>query len=322
MRPLELIMLLCIAGAGILSRSASADNEKPVDRYKILITCTVLIYFAKTMAILLVGYADLRYHAEALIVVSLMLLCSFYIKLASHKIWTLFIILIFSVSVISNLQPVLRNSVQPKLLSAFINTEAFTPDEETKEIERILLEDSGLENAGDIRLFYIGGSPFKDPYILGAYTDIKAFARISNINVVRLLYLMGSYIRPDYIYALENEKYWVDILRETYLIDMIAETPPLYSVEALPPLGKSGIRANSIYDNDWVNGVGRYSPLILFRYTEEHREKLEGAVAFEAGGVSARVQELIIDEYWIYAEFARDINLEPFAYPNEILIIK
>ncbi|MCL2099021.1 MAG: hypothetical protein FWH24_01110 [Oscillospiraceae bacterium] len=320
-RPFEFFMLLIAAAAGILSKGAA--REIPVKNFKMITIFTVLIYSAKTLAVILVGYGDLRYHAETLAIVSLVLLCAGYTAFKNRKVWIYFTALLFSVLVMTNLQPALmRNNIEPKLLEAFINTAAVTPDFETLEIERILTEDSGAENARDIRLFYIGGRIFRDPYVLGAYTDLKSYARISNIDEDRLLYLMKNYIKPDYIYASENEQQWVDILRENYFITLISETPPLYGIKELKQLGENGIRANSLSNSDWNNGIGiLYPSVIIFRNTETNRKKLENARRFETGGFYADITYLDFDDYWIYAEFARNTELEPFAYPNEITII-
>jgi len=325
-RPVELIMLLGIAGTGILSRSKFPNNrknyEKPVKSFRLLFIFTILIYIMKTMAIIMVGYGDLRYHTEALIIVSLIILCAIYGSLANHKVWIYFTILIFSISVMNNMQPAFKDTIQPKLLNAFINTEIITPDSETKEIEKILMEDGGFPDNGEIRLFYVDSDPYR-PYSLGAYTGIKAYARITNINEERLLYLVKNYIDPNYIYLPEGEKKWLHILREHYLINIISEKPPLYNIAALKELDDNFIRLSSISDANWNNGVDQKSSTMLFRNTVVHRMKLENAVGFEINGIYAEIENISeFSDDWIYVKFKSDIDLAPFAYPNEIKILK
>jgi len=225
-------------------------------------------------------------------------------------------------SIVSNLQPAFKDNIQPKLLNAFINTKVITPDDETKEIEQILTKDSGAINAGDIRLFYVDSDPY-NAYKLGAYTELKTYARITNITEERLLYLLKNYINPDYIYLPAKEKGWIPVISEHYLLYSISEIPPLYSVSALKQIDDNSIRAGSISDNNWNNGIRVNSPIILFRNSSENRIKLENAVGFEIDGIYVKIVEINeFSEDWIHVRCEANIDLNPFAYPGEIKIIK
>jgi len=327
-RPVESILLLCAAGTGILSRGFGAGEvQKPKSgKFKALLIFTLVIYTAKSLAIFLVGYSDLRYHTETVIIIALTLLCAFYTKLAESKIWICFLALIFSVSAITNLHPAFKDGVQPKLNSAFIDTAAIVPDTGTKELEVILAKESG--DISGVRLFFIYSDNdyviSTNPYRLGAFTDIKSYARISNITEERLLYLVKYYIKPNYLFVPKNDLNWLNILREHYLIGAVTDAPPLYSVgAALEELGAESVRASSFSDSNWTDGVSARSPVLLFRNSEENHKKLESAAILGVGGVYIGVASFYSDDNWIHITCDADTyELEPFAYPNVINVLK
>jgi len=338
-RPVELVMLLGIAATGILSKiKFSDDNEidetsetneiyeekkKSNKRFKLLFILTIVVYCIKTFAVIMVGYADLRYHMEAMTILSLIILCAIYRSLDTRKIWICFTVVVFSMSVIVNLQPMFKDSIQPKLLNAFINTAAITPDDETLAIEKVLKEATGEESADGFRLFYVDTNPY-NAYKLGAYTKIKTYARISNINEERLLYLMKNYIKPEYIYLPPAESTWLHFLSEHFIMNMLSETPPIYTAAELSPLGDDCIRLSSTADSNWDRGISTsYSSLFLVRNSKENRAKLKDAVALESGGAYAGIEEMIYkDDNWIHVRCVADIDTSTFVYPNEIKIMK
>jgi len=322
-RPVELCMLLGTTAMGLLSKIAGpGGDKKPAGNFKILFILAISIYAAKTMAVILVGYADLRYHTEAVIILFLMILCAVYISLRDHRAWIYFIVLIFSVSVINNLQPLFKDSMPPRLLNSFIDTAAITPDAETKEIENLLEQSSGIKNAAGVRLFCID-SNYYNAYPLGAYTEIKTYARISNISEERLIYLMKYYIKPDYIYFPETERQWTHIIKDHYIINMLSEKPPLYEITPLEPTDKNSIRLSDVSDRNWDRGVGVHLKLLLVRNTDENRVKLENAAGLEVDGIYAAVEDVYeSSETWIHVRVRGNIDPEIFAYPNIIQIKK
>jgi len=318
-RPIEIIMILGMTGIGIISKNNGDYARKNFKTIKILLLLVLLIYSAKTFSIMVVGYGDLRYHVEALVIVSLIILCSLFYSFANYKAWTCLIGLILVISITNNLQPAFQKDILPKIFGAFIDIAAITPNSSTKEIEQILVENGGFTNNRDIRLFFLDGNSF----VIGAYTGIKCYANPYNLNKERLLYLVENYIKPDYIFALEKSKKWIEVLSEHYLINPISANHPLYRLMDLSDFVIKGIiRASNLTDRNWKNGIGQSTQIVLFENTYENYKKLKNAKYLKAESISIRISEIAEVGKWIHVKCEGSVNLEPFAHPNEIIIIE
>jgi len=254
-RPMELCLLLGSAGLAVLcafsafvregqgaedsrlsqnaddSRSRSgrhAAGDGLIAHSRFLFVCVLLIYFCKTLAILLVGYPDLRYHAESVALIALTLLCLLRRGLRRPRLWLAFTSAVFLLSAVIYVQPALQQ-ILPVLFAPILPPATAGVDPEAEEIGRILDEHSGAADRRDIRLFFLDGHSFK----IGAFTGVKCYGHITNINEDRLLYLLDRYIKPGYLYATEAQNHWLDLLRESYRITRITEDYPLYSIANL-----------------------------------------------------------------------------------------
>jgi len=323
-RPLNALVLLGMAGAGILAKT---NNEKEKN-YAILLWVTVLIYFLKTMLIAGVGYGDLRYHAETMVILSLMILCGIYRLYADKKVWAGFLALIFFAASVNHFQPALNNSVL-KSSEPVINIAAVTPTPEITAMEKFLTEYAGPEYKNEIRLFFIGNYVNNNygnfPYAFGAYTGIKSYSDIRNINEERLLYLIENHIKPNIIYAGPESNKWIDFLSDNYLLNPISEVFPLYKITARND-GANVIYAYRLTDNNWRGGVGIAAPsknIILFKNTEINTEKLKNAKGLKSGEIYMNIAKITETDDWIHVICEpTDAGLERFAYPNEIMIVK
>ena len=290
--------------------------------YRIMLAVIAVIYVAKTVAIYLVGYGDLRYHAELLVIVSFIILCTLYrnvdLKQAKARVWSGFLALVCVVSAVSSFQP-MANSMGPRLVAPFIDTTRILPQGHLLAFEQLLMEHGQHPCGRDVRIFSLEGL---DVFVLGAFTDILAFGKITNINEQRLLYLMEHFIQPNYVYANDEFNEWMAVLSRYYLLRRVGES---YAF-ALTPLGdftQAGTaQAVNFYDGNWEYGVHREEQVILFENTPENYGVLSDAAALRTSALSVGIVSIATTEDWIRVYTEISVSLSAFAYPNEIMVLR
>lgn len=98
------------------------------------------------------------------------------------------------------------------------------------------------------------------------------------------------------------------------------------NIEVIPleknNINSNHIRAASITDDNWRNGVGIKVPILLFNNTRNNSEILKDAKQLKVGDKIIDVISIDTDAQWIHANFSEDTDLKTFAYPNDIEVIK
>lgn len=321
-RPITIIVTLGITALSICSvREDKIDNKKSLN-VRILWLCIIVVYIVKSAVIYLVGYSDLRYHAESIIIVLFFLLCTIYRKgnWEGYKraIWPSFVLIILFVSIMSSFQSV-ANNLRPRLNEPFVDLSKIMPSESTQKLESLLIEHGQFYSERDIRLLKIYGL---NVFEFGAHTDILTFASIVGKNEVRLLYLVDNFIQPNYIYVEGEFDKWVEVLSRYYLISRVGDS---YAF-ALTPLGyfcdQERIQASNQIDADWNNGVNRNAQALLFENTPENNRLLNDAIGFRTDAISVGIVLIYKTSEWIYVFTEYTVKLNDLSYPKEITILR
>jgi hypothetical protein len=219
-RPVEMVVLLGITAVGIVSINTRNSNGHETKGLTALVICIVVIYIAKSIAIYLVGYSDMRYHAETIVVVFFTILCKYCVKNAKPMIWSGFAVLVCFVSLTANVQPII-NGLSPRLTVPFVDTERVLPLEATLELEELLMAHGQHENGRDVRLLAMSGINI---FEFGAHSNILSFAPPEQLNDARLLYVVENFIRPNYIYTDDESSRWVVTLSMYYHLDRVGDS--------------------------------------------------------------------------------------------------
>lgn len=202
LRPISAAVI--VGGLGIALASVRLGKAQPRG-FTISLAVWLVIYAAKTAAIVLVGYPDLRYHSETLIIVIFLTLCWISRRYNNPKVWMGFAVAVCLFSVIH-----LNFGI-----GAFDN---IRPTEYIQEISQLMIDHSGSKE--DIRFFNLYRGAF-NAYSFGAHTRIRTFAHIEGINEERLLYLTENFIRPNYIYSPDRMSQWMIRLNRYYEIERL-----------------------------------------------------------------------------------------------------
>jgi len=320
-RPVMLIITSGATAMGIMS-NIKGKQKKLSWRYKSFLICIFVIYIVKTLAIYLVGYGDMRYHSEAVIVVLLIILCHLYIKFSKPVIWSIFVGLTILFSLMNDFQPMI-NGMRYRLIVPFVDTERILPSEYLLELESLLMEDGEYQSGREVRLFDLVGL---NTFALGAHTDILAFGGIANINEERLLYLFDNFIQPNYIYAFDEDggyQYWLDVLSRYYLLTRMSNGN-VFAVTPLHTLSEAGTtQASDLTDSHWYDGINQTDQVILLENTPENRELLENATALRSDTSITRIISVIhAGDYWLHILCDGHVDLDEFSYPNIITVLQ
>jgi len=202
------------AGAFLKRDTQTAPRNKGL---RWLILGAGIAYLLKTAVIIMVGYGDLRYHPEAVLVFFLLALCAGYRSCGDAKMWLRFTALAAAFMMVLNLAPKLDKDFKSKMhRPPFTESIIKPPVSDTEWIEK-LREDSGKTRNEDIKVFFVDG----DPFGTGAFSRLNAYGPLDNITEERLLYLVQEFIRPAYIHATQNSEQWIEVLKTIYDLTLI-----------------------------------------------------------------------------------------------------
>jgi len=312
-----MIVLLCVTALGILSGLTNKDKNQELKGLRALLVCIVIIYITKSLAIYLVGYGDLRYHSETVIIVFFVIVCNIAKINPKPFLWSRFIALVCFVSLISNVQPTI-NALRPRLISPFVDLDRILPLKSTQELERLLMAHGQYKNGHDVRFLNLGGLNVDE---FGAHSGILTFG-VLNLNEARLLYVVDNFIHPNYVFANDEFNNWVAVLSRYYLFNRVGESHA-FALTPLDNFTRNGsIKASNLTDDNWNNGLHRSLQVILLENTTENIEAMKNAVGIMAGGVSVGIVSIMELGQWIQLTTETTVNLENFAYPNIITILQ
>jgi hypothetical protein len=217
MEPTVKISLFFIAICFILgpNKSIKWKQERP-NIFRIVISMCI-IYIVKTAIIIMVGYGDLRYHVETVMVAFFLILCVAYCVNMKIKRWSRITALVILFVVITQYPPIVGNLLH--ILNApVVNNESIFPTVDEKKWASFLRQDSGKSKNTDIKVFVLNNN--FDPCRIGALLDLRCYAFLSTPTPERLLYLTTEFVRPDYIIADDSSK-WLSTLQTVYELKQI-----------------------------------------------------------------------------------------------------
>ena len=297
------------------------DNDKEESHFfKVVFLAVLIIYCIKTFMVFLVGYGDLRYHVEAIMLISLLILCGLCRLFRNSVVWISFVAIICFVNITAITAPNMRDKVMGNLQKPFLYTNVIEKGKYLLDVENVLSKDSGLP-LNEIRLFIISGGV--DPFVLGAHSEIKIFPYIANATKERMMYLMENYIKPHYIVLGEPETHWAWwALRDKYSLRKVSNSLPLYKVSDLEALPDGQVRLSSVTDNNWDLGIMRSSSILLFENSERNRQLLENASALNVGDVTITIVKVFPMGSYLHVECEPIDNIKVFSYPTIVNIIK
>jgi len=314
-RPVELTVLLGIIMLCIISLRMGKINQRETKGLKVLAICVVIIYFAKSVAIFLVGYGDLRYHAETIIIVLFVALCTTYRKKIHSLLWPGFLAAICFISV-STIQ---MNYFRQHLFFPPVDFHRVVAFVGTRNLETLLIEHGQHENDRDVRLLNLADFRF-NAYEFGAQTNILTFATPEWLNEYRLLHVI-DFIQPNYVIAVDEFNYWIAILSRYYLFDTISE-----HVFALTPIETleiaDVINASSLTDENWEYGIHRRANVVLLENTPENLDKLEDARGLKTETLSVSIVSVEELGEWIHVVCETSVRIDALAYPNHLTVLR
>jgi len=324
--PVELTVLLGVIVLSIFSLKIGKSNQRETKGLKLLVLFIAIIYFAKTIAVFLVGYRELRYHAETIIIVFFMILCKTYRKKAPSLLWPGFLATICIISMSANILASTQMSyLRQRLFFPPIDFNRVAASWSARELESLLMEHGQHENDRDVRLLNLAHSRF-NAFEFGAQTSVLTFATPEWLNEYRLMYLIENFIQPNYVFAdeeFDNDEfnYWIAILSRYYLFDRINN-----NVFALTPIETleiaETIHASSLTDDNWEYGIHRRENVVLLENTPENLRKLEGARGLKIESLSVSI--ISVEELgdWIHVVCETSVRIDALAYPNQLTVLR
>jgi len=211
---------LLLLGFIVTGNALSILKNKEKQKETSLLLYGSLIYVIKTIIIIMIGYGDLRYHVETIMMFFLLALCSVYNARKNPKLWIHFATIATVILLIANLAPMLNESFMPKMHQQILSSDINIPQASDVEWAAMLRKDSGKRRNSDIKVFFMGGNP----YSVGAMTGLHCYAMLSNATEERLIYLLQNYIEPDYIHVTSNYEDWLNALKTVYILTCIDGT--------------------------------------------------------------------------------------------------
>ena len=320
-RPVEMIVLVGAAAIGIASSVIRNENNNDLRGMRVLLIFTTVIYVAKTVVIYLMGYGDFRLHAETNIIMLFVILC--YLAKAKPKpmAWIGLVIVIGLVSITSVVQPTVQH-MHDRMRSPIVDMPRITVPEHTIQLAELLTEHANEHNR-DIRLFNLGGLSVNE---FGAHTGILTFQLPGmgiGLNEERFLFHVENFIRPNYVFMYDATNHWASILRRNHVIIRVGDSD-IFALTPIEELHNAGtVRATSLTDYHWYNGINRVDQVILLEQTEYNVARLENAQVLTTGGANAVVVSVFhLGQNWIHVTIQTDAPMDAFAYPQAITVLR
>lgn len=319
-RPINIIVSLGIIALGVIVGAMQKYKDDNPLSMKSLLILLLVIYVVKTLAIYLVGYSDMRYHTETIVIVTFIVLCHLSTRQDKLILWTGFVSLVFFVSITSTSAPMLHNA-RPTLAAPLVNMERVLPTAEMKALEYALMAEGQHASGREVRLLNLGGL---DAFRFGAHTDILTFVTPHSLNDSRILYITNNFITPNYVYASGSDfNRWVATLSRYYLFNRVYGTGA-FALTPLANLSESGVvTAYNLSDGNWQEGINRNNHIMLVENNPYNWSILENARALAVNNFSVGVISAVaIGDQWIHVHAETSVPLSRFAYPNKITVLQ
>jgi hypothetical protein len=168
----------------------------------------------------MVGYYDIRYHIETVMVVFMLLLCATYCVNVEKERWHRISVIILLIVLVTQL-PLKVYRLLPRLHHPFVNNEIIFPKVDEEEWIALLQQDSGKHKNIDIKVFFLESS--LNCFRIGALLDLRCYGFLNTPTSERLLYLTTEIIKPDYIITDNDSNQWLSILKTIYNFIQISD---------------------------------------------------------------------------------------------------
>ncbi|MDR1700144.1 MAG: glycosyltransferase family 39 protein [Lachnoclostridium sp.] len=207
LKPVNILLLGFCAYVFVVSPKEQEEAKIKNKPFRILSISVSLICIAKLCVYFAAAYTDTRYHSEIVMMLMLLLLTYTYMR-AGNKIGWRKPLFLMPVVLMIQLAPVMETNLIPKLAAKIVDKNLIYATKEEEETAKILRSRIGAKTNKDVRVYFVDST---NAFRYGALMNLHSYAVLINENKERLLYLFDHFIKPDYIYSEDFEKY--DLLR-------------------------------------------------------------------------------------------------------------
>ncbi|MCL1987587.1 MAG: hypothetical protein FWG64_06420 [Firmicutes bacterium] len=319
-RPISIFVIFGIVNLEIFSnfcKNLLREKSQINSNFKLMFLGILIIYSVKSILIFLIGFADLRYHVETVVIILFLTLCHYFQNFrndflqAKMRVWSAFVGIIVFVLLLT-IQPTI-NSMKERLALPLVQMDKILLSEEGRDLERQILQYSAATNPRDIRLWMFTPFPNTEMFEFGAYTDFITFFPAFATEQA-FFYLLENFINPNYIFdsSLADGTFnkWVRLLSRDFLLNRIGESFA-FSVTPLDNFSEIGVVVLAdLTDNNWISGVHRSEQILLFDNNERNRNLLKNAVGLRTDNFSVEVVKVVENgEFlWVITGIAVDLH--------------
>lgn len=82
------------------------------------------------------------------------------------------------------------------------------------------------------------------------------------------------------------------------------------------------IIVNTITDQNWTNGISNKDAIVLIKNNKFNNENIKDAKALKSNQIIKNIKNIQISEQWIYVELSDRDEIEQFASPNVVEVVK